>query len=88
MLWWWWLWLVFVVSLLVVPLGYGWGVRGWGPPYPSYWRRRAAAGGGPPPPEMAQTPPVMQDGWGVGADLLWAVLIFAVIWLMLGVLLW
>lgn len=87
MLWWWWLWLVFVVFLLVVPLGYGWGVRGWCPPYPSYWRRRATAGGEPPPPELAQTPPV-QDGWGVGADLIWVVLLFAVLWLVVALVWW
>ncbi len=88
MLWWWWLWLVFVVLLLVVPLGYGWGIRGWGPPYPSYWRRRAAAGGPPVPSQgMAQTPPVA-DGWGVGADLLWIVLLFAVLWFVVAIVWW
>jgi hypothetical protein len=46
----WLLWLVFLFMFLVAPLGYGWGYRGWGPPYPRYVQRRRAtqaAGGDP-----------------------------------------
>ena len=29
---WWWKWMVVVMGvLLVTPMGYGWGYRGWGP---------------------------------------------------------
>lgn len=42
-MWWWWAgWVAVVVFLLLLPLSYGWGRRGWGPPYPSYYRRRRA----------------------------------------------
>ena len=37
---WWFLWLAFMLLFLIPPLGYGWGYRGWGPPYPSYVQRR------------------------------------------------
>ncbi len=28
---WWWKWMVVMGVLLVTPMGYGWGYRGWGP---------------------------------------------------------
>ncbi len=28
---WWWMWMVVMGVLLVTPMGYGWGYRGWGP---------------------------------------------------------
>lgn len=48
-MWWWWAWIVFIVVVLFLPLSFGWGRLGWGPPYPSYYRRRNYAGraGGP-----------------------------------------
>lgn len=35
-------WMLFVVILLLLPLSYGWGYRGWGPPYPRAYRRTPA----------------------------------------------
>jgi hypothetical protein len=42
---WWWIWIGFMFLFFVSPVSYGWGYRGWGPPYPSYVqeRRRQAA---------------------------------------------
>lgn len=37
---WWLMWLVFMFFLFASPVTYGWGYRGWGPPYPSYVQRR------------------------------------------------
>lgn len=37
---WWWIWIAFMFLFLVPPIGYGWGYRGWGAPYPSYVQRR------------------------------------------------
>lgn len=45
MWWWWWAWIVFIVVVLFLPWSYGWGRRGWGPPYPTYYRRRTYARG-------------------------------------------
>lgn len=72
---WWWLWLVFVLVLFVVPLAYGWGYRGWGPPYPSLLRRRRTA---------AEGAEWHDPGWGVAADMVWAVLLGAIAWLLLA----
>ena len=65
---WWWLWMVFMFLFLVPPIGYGWGYRGWGPPYPRYFQRRraqlAATGG---------SSAFNHHAWGWGGDLLWIV---------------
>lgn len=53
MYWYWWVWIAFVIFVIFMPLGYGWGYRGWGPPYPGhYYRSRRLGGpgaGGPDP---------------------------------------
>lgn len=76
-----WLWwrLLFVFVLLLVPLGYGWSHRGWGPPYPRSVRRRRARD------DAAGYEPV--DGWGVLGDLLWVVSAVALVWLVVALLL-
>lgn len=33
---WWWWWVLFLLVFFLLPLGYGWGYRGWGP----WYRRR------------------------------------------------
>lgn len=70
---WWLLWLVFIVLFLVPPLGYGWGYRRWGPPYPSYIQRRRAAA-------MSGSAKVNHQAWGFGGDFVWVVLIIGVFW--------
>lgn len=57
MWWWWWAWVAFVFFLLVLPWGYGWGRRGWGPPYPRYYRRRTLHRGTMMAPEPRDTAP-------------------------------
>ena len=42
---WFWLWVVFLFIFLLPPIGYGWGYRRWGPPYPRYIQRPRAARG-------------------------------------------
>jgi hypothetical protein len=67
------LWLILLLVLFLLPLGYGWGYRGWGPPYPRLYRRRAAAGGDE---SLA--------GWGYRAELLWLVLALLFVWLLVA----
>jgi hypothetical protein len=73
---WWILWMVFMFFLLVSPVSYGWGYRGWGPPYPRYFQRRrsvqAAAGGG--------LGPYRHESWGWGGDFVWVVLFVGIVW--------
>jgi hypothetical protein len=70
---WWVVWFAFMFLLLVPPVGYGWGYRRWGPPYPRYIQRRRAAASG------AGTFPTHQ-GWGWGGDFVWIVLIIGTVW--------
>lgn len=73
---WWFMWMAFMFIFLLPPIGYGWGYRRWGPPYPSYIQRRrgqrAAAAGG--------LVTFRHDSWGLGGDLLWVGLIIWAIW--------
>jgi len=79
----WFVWLAFMFLFLVPPVGYGWGYRGWGAPYPSYVQRRRA--------ERASGPE--RDGafnhyaWGWGGDLIWMVVLIGLFWA-LWALLW
>ena len=66
----WWFWLI-IMLIFFVPIGYGWGYRGWGPPYPRFIQRRrmqrstagdASAG-------------YHYQAWGIGGDLVWGVLL-------------
>jgi hypothetical protein len=72
---WWWLWIAFMFFFLVPPIGYGWGYRGWGAPYPSYIQRRrgrASAVGG-----SAQFD---HQAWGRGGDFVWMILLVGMLW--------
>ena len=68
---WWVWWVLFVIIFFLLPLGYGWGYRGWGP-----WYRRRRRN-----PGSAATTPGDETGWGCGGILLWIVLIIAIFWL-------
>ena len=73
---WWWMWMLFIFFVLLPPIGYGWGYRGWGPPYPRYIQRRrgqqAVAAG------SAGT--FDHHSWGWRGDLAWAGLLIALVW--------
>lgn len=85
---WWWWWAAFLIIFFLLPLGYGWGYRGWGP----WYRRRGGAGRGPrrdlPPPEgqgsLPQEPFRESTGWGWGGYFLWLIILVAIIWLIVA----
>ncbi len=73
---WWLLWMISMLVLLVPSLSYGWGYRGWGPPYPRYiqrrrWERANASG---------DSATFNHQSWGVGGDLVWTVLFIGLFW--------
>jgi hypothetical protein len=80
---WWLMWMVFMFLLFVPPLGYGWGYRGWGPPYPRYLQRRrtqqATAGGA--------AGPFRHESWGWGGDFVWIVFFVGFVWVVAALLL-
>lgn len=91
MYWYWWAWFAIVVFLILLPLTYGWGYRGWGPPYPRYYYRRRSvrdSSGRRLLDEEALRPVLVEDqpeepeprGWGLFADLVWLAVIGAIIW--------
>jgi hypothetical protein len=73
---WWLMWMVFMFLLFLPPLGYGWGYRGWGPPYPRYLQRRrtlqATAAGA--------AGPFRHESWGWGGDFVWLVFFVGFVW--------
>ncbi len=71
---WWWIWIGFMFLFFVSPVSYGWGYRGWGPPYPSYVqeRRRQAASSRP-------APPFDHLAWGRGGDFVWGALLLGIV---------
>lgn len=68
---WWFLWVAFMFVFLVPPLGYGWGYRGWGTPYPRYIQRRRSAAG---------DSTINHQAWGFGGDFVWLVMIIGLMW--------
>jgi hypothetical protein len=77
---WWFFWLLFMFMFVVPPLGYGWGYRGWGPPYPRYLQRRR----GPPVAEGTGAATPRHLAWGWGGDVVWIVFFVAMVWMALG----
>jgi hypothetical protein len=74
---WWWWWIAFLVIFFLLPLGYGWGYRGWGPWYRR--GRRTRSGTDTLPADSSATG--AETGWGCLGTLLWVVLIIAIIWI-------
>ena len=73
---WWWLWIFFIFIFFVTPVGYGWGYRGWGPPYPRYIQRRRGLRAA----SMTDSMSVNHLAWGIVGDLVWMVLIISFVW--------
>jgi hypothetical protein len=61
---------------ILTPVGYGWGYRGWGPPYPRYIQRRRALRASDP----GTSAPFDHHAWGRGGDLIWTVLLVGIFW--------
>jgi len=68
---WWFLWLIFMILCFASPVSYGWGYRGWGPPYPSYVQRRRMERAA-----LANDSTFNHQAWGRSGDAVW--LLFAV----------
>lgn len=77
---WWWLWLAFLFVFLLWPVGYGWGYRRWGPPYPRYVQRRRSARAS----QIDGNAPFDHHAWGWGGDFLWILLMVWIVWFIAG----
>ena len=81
---WWFFWMIIVFLFLVPPIGYGWGYRGWGPPYPRYIQRRRGR-------RAAAADAAMQfdhHAWGWRGDLVWMLGVVWMVWLFWLVISW
>ena len=72
----WLLWMGFMLFFLAGPVGYGWGYRGWGAPYPTYIQRRR----GEQAVAVTGSPTFNHHAWGWGGDFIWIVAFVAVFW--------
>jgi hypothetical protein len=70
-------WMIFMLLFFATPIGYGWGYRKWGAPYPRYIQRRrgqkASADG--------NSTDFDHESWRWGGDLVWLAFLIGVIWL-------
>jgi hypothetical protein len=80
---WWILWMAFMFLFLVSPVSYGWGYRGWGPPYPRYIQRRRGLRAS----STGQPADLHHQSWGWGGDFVWVVLVVSGGWAFAGLLL-
>lgn len=78
---WWWWWFAFLVVFFLLPLGYGWGYRGWGP----WYRRRGTSERHVGEPSPAPVEDDLDSGWGWTGVALWIVLLVALFWLVAAV---
>jgi hypothetical protein len=72
----WLLWMGVMFLFLVAPTGYGWGYRGWGPPYPRYIQRRRGLRAAVP----GTSASFDHHAWGRGGDFVWVVLFIGIFW--------
>lgn len=76
MWWWFWLWIVFILFVIALPVGYGSGYRRWGAPYPRYYRDRRGR-----TMRIEDAEPVAQEsGWGWFGDVVWLLILAAIVW--------
>ena len=71
---WMFVWMFVMFVMLTPPIGYGWGYRGWGPPYPRYIQGRRA--------EQAPVTDKSFDhrAWGWGGDAVWTFVLLGMLW--------
>ena len=75
---WWWLWILFMLLILGPSVGYGWGYRRWGAPFPRYVQRRRALRA-----SVAGDPSFNHHAWGWGGDVVWFMLVLWIVWVFL-----
>ncbi|MGA3124157.1 MAG: hypothetical protein ABSF69_25645 [Polyangiaceae bacterium] len=73
---WWLVWMLCMFLFLIPSVGYGWGYRGWGPPYPSYVQRRRGLQAG----QAGRPLAFDHEAWGWGGDFVWIVLLVGSLW--------
>ena len=76
---WWFFWLAFMFIFVLPPVGYGWGYRGWGPPYPRYIQRRRGAAA-----VAVGNATFDHHAWGRGGDFVWMAITIGLFWVVMA----
>ncbi|MEO6950889.1 MAG: hypothetical protein ABI321_03670 [Polyangia bacterium] len=61
--------MILLFVFIVPPVGYGWGYRGWGAPYPRYLQQRRAARAA----AASGDASFDHQSWGWGGDVIWMI---------------
>jgi hypothetical protein len=69
-------WLLFMLFFLVTPVGYGWGYRRWGPPYPRFIQHRRWQRAG----SMGDSRTSFHHSWGLAGDIMWMLFLIGLFW--------
>ena len=77
---WFFWWMIFMVLFLMTPIGYGWGYRGWGVPYPRYIQRRRGKRAA----DIGRDKTFNHLSWSWGGDVIWLALIIGLVWVTLA----
>ena len=72
----WLVWFGVMALLLLTPICYGWGYRGWGPPYPSYVQRRRAQQAA----ATVRLEAYNHQAWGWRGDYVWMMIVIGLFW--------
>ncbi len=81
---WWFFWVFFMLLFLLPPVGYGWGYRRWGAPYPRYVQRRRSERAG----QAGTVSTFNHQSWGWAGDYVWGMTIIWAIWLLIALFWW
>lgn len=76
---WWMIWLAAMFLFFISPVGYGWGYRGWGPPYPRYIQNRRSNYG------SGCAVNVDHRAWGWGGDFVWTIFALGALWAIVAI---
>ena len=76
---WWFYCLLLMLVVTLASVGYGWGYRGWGPPYPRYVQRRRHLRA-----HAAGSTAVTYQAWGWGGDFVWVAAVIGILWFTLS----
>ncbi len=72
-----------MMLVFFLPVGYGWGYRGWGVPYPSYVQRRRMQRAS----SAGRLTAFNHQAWGRGGDFIWGLFFFEIL-IVTGVFFW
>jgi hypothetical protein len=71
-----WMWIAIIFVLVLPSVGYGWGYRGWGAPYPRYIQRRRGRAAT----VIGDARAFDHHAWGWFGDFVWGMIAIGLVW--------